>query len=112
MRSKGLERLESVSKLFPGEEKGNQKLRHLHISAGFTPAYPAGSAAARTGAGAAAAIPGQPKGRIQTPSASTQYEENAVDNYARVTEITRNIYPQPSVKSVLLPAATSMSQPL
>src|SRR5260370_20643477 len=104
MRSKALERLERVSKLFPGEEKNNQKLRHLHISAGFTPAYPAGSAVARTGAGAAAAIPGQPKGRIQTPSASTQYEENAVDNFTRVTEITRNIYRQASVKSVLFAA--------
>src|SRR6476646_9882380 len=39
MRSKALERLERVSKLFPREELKNEKLRHLYISAGFTPAY-------------------------------------------------------------------------
>src|SRR5262249_60509732 len=65
MRSKAVERLERVSKMFPGEEQNNLKLRNLYISAGFTPRYPAGSAAARSAA-AAASITGQPKGRIQT----------------------------------------------
>lgn len=113
MRSKALERLERISKMFPGEERNNQKLRHLHISAGFAPAYPAASAAARTAAGAAAAasIPGSPKGRMQTPAATpTQYEENAVDNFARVTEITRNIYRQASVKSVLFAAVNEIGK--
>ena len=113
MRSKAVERLERVSKMFPGEEGNNVKLRNLYISAGFTPTYPAGSAAARLAAGAAAAasIPGQPKGRMQTPSApSTQYDENAVDNFARVTEITRNIYRQASVKSVLFAAVNEIGK--
>src|SRR6476619_2848862 len=39
MRSKALERLERVSKLFPREEQKNEKLRHLYVSAGFTPVY-------------------------------------------------------------------------
>jgi diguanylate cyclase (GGDEF)-like protein len=114
MRSKALERLERVSKMFPGEERNNLKLRNLYISAGFTPKYPAGSAAARSAAGAAAAasIPGQPKGRMQSPSAPapTQYAENAVDNFARVTEITRNIYRQASVKSVLFAAVNEIGK--
>ena len=113
MRSKAVERLERVSKMFPGEERNNVKLRHLYISAGFTPTYPAGSAAARLAAGAAASasIPGQPKGRMQTPSATpTQYDENAVDNFARVTEITRNIYRQASVKSVLFAAVNEIGK--
>src|SRR5262249_27846811 len=110
MRSKAVERLERVSKMFPGEEHNNLKLRNLYISAGFTPTYPAGSAAARSAAGAAAAasIPGQPKGRMQTPP--TQYEENAVDNFARVTEITRNIYRQASVKRVLFAAVNEIGK--
>jgi hypothetical protein len=33
-------------------------------------------------------------------------EESAVDNFARVTEITRNIYRQASVKSVLSATST------
>src|SRR5262249_4323512 len=84
-----------------------------YISAGFTPTYPAGSAAARSAAGAAAAasIPGQPKGRMQTPP-PTQYDENAVDNFARVTEITRNIYRQASVKSGLFAAVTEIGKHL
>src|SRR5215469_12435885 len=113
MRSKAVERLERISKMFPGEEHNNLKLRNLYISAGFTPTYPPGSAAARSAAGAAAAasIPGQPKGRMQTPSApSTQYDENAVDNFARVTEITRNIYRQASVKSVLFAAVNEIGK--
>src|SRR5262245_7252500 len=36
MRSKAMERLERISKLFPGEEHNNEKLRHLYLSAGFT----------------------------------------------------------------------------
>src|SRR6185369_5259728 len=47
MRSKALERLERVSKLFPREEQKNEKLRHLYISAGFKPVYEAGEPAAR-----------------------------------------------------------------
>ncbi len=47
MRSKALERLERVSKLFPREEKKNEKLRHLYISAGFTPVYEVAEAALR-----------------------------------------------------------------
>ena len=59
MRSKALERLERVSKLFPREEQKNEKLRHLYISAGFTPVYEVAAAVAKatTPAPAAAAPP-------------------------------------------------------
>ncbi len=50
MRSKALERIERVSKLFPREEQKNEKLRHLYISAGFTPVYQVAEAAARAAA--------------------------------------------------------------
>ena len=104
MRSKALERLERVSKLFPREEQKNEKLRHLYISAGFTPVYQVAEAAARATAPAAA-----PKEKAPSAPAAT-YEENAVDNFARVTEITRNIYRQANVKSVLFTAVNDIGR--
>jgi GGDEF domain-containing protein/tetratricopeptide (TPR) repeat protein len=111
MRSKALERLERVSKLFPREEEKNEKLRHLYISAGFTPAYEVAAAAAK-----AATPPSQPgapapvKTAVGSPPAASPYEENAVDNFARVTEITRNIYRQSNVKSVLFTAVNDIGR--
>ena len=64
MRSKALERLERVSKLFPREEQKNEKLRHLYISAGFTPVYEAAVAAARPAAPSA----GPPQRKSRLPS--------------------------------------------
>jgi diguanylate cyclase (GGDEF)-like protein len=96
MRSKALERLGRVSKLFPNEEQKNEKLRNLYIAAGFAVAGPA---AVKVGAPA----------RTPPPAASRD-EENAVDNFARVTEITRNIYRQASVKSVLSAAVNDIGR--
>src|SRR6478735_2789289 len=108
MRSKALERLERVSKLFPREEQKNEKLRHLYISAGFTPEYAAADAAARKATPVPAAKE-NPAAPASTPASAT-YEENAVDNYARVTEITRNIYRQANVKSVLFTAVNDIGR--
>ena len=109
MRSKALERLERVSKLFPREEQKNEKLRHLHASAGFTPPY-ATAAAAKTAAGSSAS--GQASGKGQSPATTpaSRHEENAVDNFARVTDITRNIYRQASVKNVLFTAVNDIGR--
>lgn len=103
MRSKALERLERISKLFPREEAKNEKLRHLFISAGFTPSYDAAALAARAGARS----PAPAAGKRAAPSFD---DENAVDNFARVTEITRNIYRQGSVKSVLFAAVNDIGR--
>ena len=109
MRSKALERLERVSKLFPREEQKNEKLRHLYISAGFTPVYEVASAVAK--AAAPAPAPAADKQAAPSPPAApSQYEENAVDNFARVTEITRNIYRQANVKSVLFAAVNDIGR--
>jgi diguanylate cyclase (GGDEF)-like protein len=108
MRSKAMERLERISKLFPHEEDNNEKLRHLFISAGFTPAYQSKPGARVAGGGAAAAHgPDQAKGQA---APKTAFEENAVDNFARVTEITRNIYRQANVKSVLFTAVNEIGR--
>lgn len=112
MRSKALERLERVSKLFPREEQKNEKLRHLYISAGFKPVYEVAEAAAR----ATASEPAQKEkaaAATASPAPSSSpapYEENAVDNFARVTEITRNIYRQANVKSVLFTAVNDIGR--
>src|SRR5438270_846500 len=50
MRSKAIERLERVSKLFPREEEKNEKLRGLYMSAGFMPKYADGGSSAAAGA--------------------------------------------------------------
>jgi GGDEF domain-containing protein/tetratricopeptide (TPR) repeat protein len=112
MRSKALERLERVSKLFPHEEQKNEKLRHLYISAGFTPSYEVAAAVAKAGAPSSPASGGgkaTPAAAAPAPPAS-QYDENAVDNFARVTEITRNIYRQSNVKSVLFTAVNDIGR--
>ena len=106
MRSKALERIERVSKLFPREEQKNEKLRHLYISAGFTPVYQAAEAARA----AAPESTAKEKAPAAPPPSSATYEENAVDNFARVTEITRNIYRQANVKSVLFTAVNDIGR--
>src|SRR6266853_2092766 len=115
MRSKALERLERVSKLFPREEQKNEKLRHLYISAGFTPVYEVAAAVAK-----ALNPPSTPGATTQTKSlppaapapaaTASPYEENAVDNFSRVTEITRNIYRQSTVKGVLFTAVNDVGR--
>ncbi len=112
MRSRAVERLERIVKLFPGEEVKNQKLRQLFLSAGFTPAsgvavpQPAGRASARPAPAPAPreAAPPAP----QVPQAVA--DEAAVDNIARVTEITQNIYRQGSVKGVLFAAVNDIGR--
>ena len=96
MRSKALERLERISKLFPYEEEKNQKIQQLFITAGFTPNYTGVARPAGMPAPGAAAAAG-PQQAVMPAAAN----EDAVDNIARVTEITRNIYRQGNVKSVL-----------
>ena len=135
MRSKALERLERIHKLFPREEDKNEKVRSLYNNAGFFPKYEGPAPAAIPASAAAAgptAAPMSPFGQSPSyggaaavggtnapgnaavangvatgpangvPGASSfSSDENAVDNFARVTAITRNIYRQASVKAVL-----------
>ena len=106
MRSKAIERLERINKLFPREEDKNEKLRNLYMSAGMVPKYdgasaPAPSAAAARGGAAAPAPP---------PSSQPTHDESAVDNISRVTEITRNIYRQSNVKGVLFAAVNDVGR--
>ena len=106
MRSKALERLQRINKLFPFEEEKNEKLRNLYMNAGYVAKYEAGDeapAAPSRQTSTGISLPPMPGRKTtqtgQMPAAVN--EEAAVDNFSRVTEITRNIYRQASVKAVL-----------
>jgi diguanylate cyclase (GGDEF)-like protein len=110
MRSKALDRLARISKLFPGEEESNAKLRDIYQTAGYTPQY-AGTQARPTQAQNA------PAGRslMIEPAPSTKAaraisSETAVDNISRVAEITRNLYRQHNVKGVLFTSVNDIGR--
>ena len=110
MRSKAVERLERVRKLFPGEEQNNEKLRHLYIAAGMLPEQKAAApAAAKAGAIPSPAAQGQGKGPAAPPPGAPG-AETAMDHFARVAEITRNIYRQANAKSVLFTAVNEIGR--
>ena len=112
MRSKAIERLERIAKLFPHEEDQNDKLRALYLNAGFVPKYGAAGAAtpsAPTNAPAPPPTHGAATDNGKSP-ATAGPDENAVDNFARVTEITRNIYRQSTVKGVLFTAVNDVGR--
>ncbi len=107
MRSKAVERLERIHKLFPREEDKTPKLRDLYLNAGFLPQYPEAPAAPPAPSGPAAVTAPLPAPAVPSVAAAN---EAAVDNFARITEITRNIYRQGSVKGVLFTAVNEIGR--
>lgn len=97
MRSKAMERIEGIHRQFPHEEERNEKLRNLYASAGFSPVYK-GKTATATPKAAPAPVNGAPPG------------ESAVESFARISEMTRNIYRQANVKSVLFTAVNEIGR--
>jgi len=101
--------LERIQKLFPREEERSEKLRQLYLNAGVVPEY-------QDEAGEETAAPSIPSAKPEAaaqPSASAApslHGEDAVDNFARVTEITRNIYRQSNVKGVLFAAVNDIGR--
>lgn len=85
LKPRAVERLKRIAKLFPGEENRNDKLRALYAAAQFTPKPVATPAAAAGSPGAAAA----------------EAAEEGIADITRVSDITRNIYRQGTVKGVL-----------
>ncbi len=104
MRAKAVERLERIHKLFPREEEKTEKLRQLYNNAGFLPQYKDVPAPAAEKPAPAAAAP------VAAAAPAAPATETAVDNFARVTEITRNIYRQGSVKGVLFTAVNEIGR--
>ena len=84
MKPKAMDRIQRLHRLFPREEEKNDKLRNLYAKAGFAAKYDdsvAGSLSVNEQTGAAT--------------------QKVIDNFARVTEISRNIARQGTVKSAL-----------
>lgn len=112
MRSKAVERLERIQKLFPGEEEKNEKLHSLYMNAGIVPKYENQSVgkSAQAKAGAASADMATTASMQAQTLPAAVVNENSVDNIARVTEITRNIYRQANVKGVLFAAVNDIGR--
>lgn len=88
LKPRAIERLQRIARLFPGEEQRNDKLRSLYSAAQFSP-KPVASAAAAVRADSAAAATAEPA------------LEESIADITRVSEITKNIYRQGTVKAVL-----------
>ncbi len=88
LKARAVERLERIQKVFPGEEAKNQKLRNLYTQAGM---------AVKEGL----AAPAAPK---------AESTEEATVDFARVSEITRNIFRQSNVKNVLFAAVNDVGR--
>ena len=118
MRSRAVERLQRIQKLFPREEERNEKLRTLYLNAGMAPGAapapatpaPAATPAAPAAAAAKGAAPPPPSPPPSVPLPQAVANEQAVDNIAKVTEITRNIYRQGNVKGVLFAAVNDVGR--
>jgi GGDEF domain-containing protein/tetratricopeptide (TPR) repeat protein len=107
MRSKAVERLERIQKLFPHEEERNDQLRQLYVSAGVLPQY--AEKPPRPAPATSKATKEEPAS-APTPMAAPQRGQESVENFTRITEITRNIYRQSNVKGVLFAAANDVGR--
>src|SRR5258708_12469169 len=99
MRSKAMERLERISRLFPHVEKENEKLRDLYRDAGFTPKYQGETQPVAKSAGTPAPRAPEPPPPPPPPPA---HAENSVHNFSPIPEITRNLSPHPHLKHPLV----------
>jgi len=97
MRAKAMECIERIHKAYPREEDSNDKLRNLYLSASFTPRY-------------AEPKPAPPAPASEGGQSSSQHEEHAADNFSRISEITRTLYRQANVKSVLFTAVNEIGK--
>ncbi len=99
LQDKARERLERISKLFPGEEEKNEELRGLFERAGFNPRAQAPAAA--PAAPRAAAAPAK-----LVPSRSTDLQAD----WSGISEVIRNLSRQSTVKGVLSAAVNGIGR--
>jgi diguanylate cyclase (GGDEF)-like protein len=109
MRSKAVERLERVRKLFPGEDQKNEKLRQLYVVAGLLPPQMSLSAAAKTGGAPSSLVSSGGTSPPQAASASVQ-ADSVTERFAVIAGMTRNIYRQANVKNVLFTAVNEIGR--
>jgi GGDEF domain-containing protein/tetratricopeptide (TPR) repeat protein len=102
MRNKALERLQRIQQLFPHEEDRNPELQQLYLTAGMTPQYAGGHAAAVV-APAPVAESGSAPAAPMAPAAF-----NDVSGFARVPDITRKLNQQTTTEAVLNTTASEI----
>src|SRR5207248_3364244 len=102
----------------PRDDDRNEKLLSLYMSAGMMPKYdaapPPKAATPPTVPATQRVVPATvalTNPIAMAPQGPTSVaNENSVDNIARVTEITRNIYRQANVKAVLFAAVNDVGR--
>jgi len=102
MRNKALERLQRIQQLFPHEEDRNPELQQLYLTAGMTPQYAGGHAAAVV-APAPVAESGSASAAPMAPAAF-----NDISGFARVPDITRKLNQQTTTEAVLNTTASEI----
>jgi diguanylate cyclase (GGDEF)-like protein len=110
MRTKAMERLERIQKLFPREEEQNDKLRQLYVSAGISPQYKDRRAPVDASPAPSATPPAQPPPAAASPEPAAAERSDSIGDFTRITEITRNIYRQSNVKGVLFASANDVGR--
>src|SRR5215470_3374411 len=106
MRSKAIERLQRIQELFPHEEDRNPDLHQLYISAGMTPRYTDSTPAAQAHTTSSVTRVTPP---LSVPVASPVPAESAdVNNFTRVSEITRKLYRQSNADAVMTTSANEL----
>ena len=101
LESKLKETLATLSKLYPGEQEKNERLRDLYQAAGFVPAGPAAAA-------------GQRPKTATAPMASTppSSPHESLDGLKKISEITANIYREGSPHGVMQVAVNEVGRAL
>jgi GGDEF domain-containing protein/tetratricopeptide (TPR) repeat protein len=102
MRNKALERLQRIQQLFPHEEDRNPELQQLYLTAGMTPQYAGGHAAAVVASSPVAESGSAPA------AAMAQAAFNDVSGFARVPDITRKLNQQTTTEAVLNTTASEI----
>ena len=105
MRNKALERLQRIQQLFPHEEDRNPELHQLYLTAGMTPQYAGGHAAAPVAPPPAVQSSSAPV----TATAQPVFNDNDVSGFARVPDITRKLNQQATAEAVLDTTASEIS---
>jgi len=106
MRSQAIERLKRIQELFPHEEDRNPDLHQLYISAGMTPRYTDSTPAAQAHTTSSVTRVTPP---LSVPVASPVPAESAdVNNFTRVSEITRKLYRQSNADAVMTTSANEL----
>ena len=131
MRTRALERLERINRLFPKEEHNNAELRDLYERGSYVPesgqapppakaASPAAAKAASPPAAPAAVPPAAPatappaaatvRKRPETAASSSAPASVAADPLARVADVARNLHRQTQLKNLLFGAVNDIGR--